>query len=260
MGIQIRSPRFSFVQLYGSQYGYTPEQYGSCNFPNVQWCLPVYAYDDVAFEFLVVTDTVDEANELCALGSTDKVEVGLVRDCGDDFDLNFNAAYLQPQRVRVAEKQVLYKWPHGFPGFDAVFAIEDCFLVKVIVHMEAGDVSACSNCFQRIAQDCFTSLLEYGAEQNIFGFNYCDSGTVVEEELVPCEEPTVISFADQTMIDITYTDEMKAKYGDVPTVEIWTLDNGEYVKTFIRAGFDAYPPTKIIADLGGLASGFLKIS
>src|SRR5688572_378953 len=113
--IDIRSPRFSFVQLATAAYGYVPETYGSCNFPDVQFCLPVYAFDDVSFQFYV-EGTEAEMDELCSLSDSDKVEVGLVRDCEDDFDVNFNAAYYRPERSRLSETQVLFKWEHGFPG------------------------------------------------------------------------------------------------------------------------------------------------
>jgi len=256
--IDIRSPRFSFVQLATAAYGYVPETYETCTFPDVSFCLPVYAYDDIAFQF-IVTGTSLEMDELCSLSDPDKVEIGLVRDCGDDFDINFNAAYLRPTKARISETEVLYKWEHGFPSFDTEYAIEECFYVKVVVHMDAGDVSACSNCFQRIGADCFTSVLEYGAEQNIFGFNYCDSGAMFEEE-EECEDPFIYQFTNAETIDIEYTDEMRTRFGDVPTVEIWIWDGSQYSKPFIQTGFDAYPITRILANLGGAATGFLKIS
>jgi hypothetical protein len=46
----------------------------------------------------------------------------------------------------------------------------------------------------------------------------------------------------------------------VPTVEIWIWDGSQYAKPFIQTGFDAYPITRILANLGGPATGFLKIS
>lgn len=256
--IDIRSPRFSFVQLATAAYGYVPETYETCTFPDVSFCLPVYAYDDIAFQF-ILTGTSAEMNELCSLGDPDKVEVGLVRDCGDDFDINFNAAYLRPTRVRTSETEVLYKWEHGFPSFDTEYAISECFKVKVVAHMDSGDVAACSNCFQRIGADCFTSVLEYGAEQNIFGFNYCDSGAMFEEE-EECEDPFIYQFTNAETIDLEYTDEMRTQFGDVPTVEVWIWDGTQYSKPFIQIGFDAYPITRILANLGGAATGFLKIS
>lgn len=256
--IDIRSPRFSFVQLATAAYGFVPETYETCNFPNVGFCLPVYAQDDIAFQFVLV-GTESEMNELCQLGDPDKVEIGLVRDCGDDFDINFNASYLRPTKSRISATQVLYKWEEGFPGFDLEYEIGDCFYVKVVAHMDSGDVSACSNCFQRIGADCFTSVVEYGSDQNIFGFNYCDSGEMFEETET-CEEPYILQFTNTLNIDIPYTEELRTKFGDVPTVEIWIFDGTQYSKAFIQDGFDAYPPTRIIADLGGLATGFIKIS
>jgi len=257
--IDIRSPRFSFVQLATAAYGYVPETYDTCNFPNVQFCLPVYAYDDIAFMF-ILQGTEEEADELCLLDNpVDKVKVGLFRTCGEDFDVDFSDAALYAQRVRISPTQVLYKWPHGFPGFDSEYGIGECFYLGVIVQMNEAPVSACSNCFQRIGEDCYTSLLEYGSEQNIFGFNYCDGG-VEDEEAEICADPTIIEFTDALTLNIPYTVSMSEKYGQVPTVEIWIWDGSQYVKPFIQAGFDAYPPTAIIADLGGAATGFIKIS
>lgn len=259
MSVRVRSPRFSFVQFATADYGYVAETYDTCYPGVVQFCLPVYAYDDVAFQFIVETDTVEEADELCSL-SEQKVKLSLLRECGGEKIIDFHANGYFPTRVRISERQVLYNWEHGLPGFDIEFEIEDCMYVQVEVEMDAGTVTACSNCFQRIAQDCFTSVMEYGAEQNIFGFNYCGSGAMFEDEQETCEEPTLVSFTNATEIDYAYTDEMREKYGDVPTVEIWILQGSEYVQTMIRAGFDAYPPTRIIADLGGEATGFMKIS
>src|SRR5580765_758706 len=109
--IDIRSPRFSFVQLATAAYGYVPETYDTCNFPTVQFCLPVYAYDDIAFMFILQAETEAEADELCLIyNPLDKVEVGLVRDCGDAFDVNFSDQSLYPERARISATQVLYKW------------------------------------------------------------------------------------------------------------------------------------------------------
>lgn len=266
MGVQVRSPRFSFVQFstFGYYYGFTQEEHSTCFPSEVQFCLPVYAYDDVAFQFIVQTDTVAEANELCTLGASAKVKVGLVRECSDSaFLVDFDADGYAPQRYRISETEVLYNWPHGFPGFDILLAPSDCFYVQVKVLMDSGTVTGCSNCFQRVGSaSCFESVLEYGAEQNIFGFNYCGSGSLFEDEEEAVCEPTIVQFVDATTISHPYTALMQELYGDVPTVEIFIYDalTDKYLKANIQVGFDAYPPTLIQADLGGLATGFMKIS
>lgn len=263
MGVYVRSPGFSFVQFstFGYSYGFTEEDHSTCFPEEVGFCLPVYAYDDIAFQFIVLTDTVAEADELCTLGTT-KVKVGLVRACSDAaFLIDFDADGFTPERFRISEKEVLYNWAHGFPGFDIELVEDDCFYVQVKVLMDSGTVHGCSNCFQRVLADCYTSILEYGAEQNIFGFNYCGSGALFEDEEVTCE-PTIVQFTDALTISYPYSETMRELYGDVPTVEIWIFEplENKYFKANIQAGFDAYPPTLIQADLGGPATGFMKIS
>lgn len=255
MGVEIRSPRFSFVR-FGTQ-----DNYQTCNPLEVQFCLPIYAHDDIAFQFVAIADTAAEADALCDFAN-DLVTVGLVDDCDSDFSLNFKtAATLTPERFRIGEKQVLYNWAHGIPGFDSIYNVDDCFRIKILIeHPTAGDITACSNCLQRIPEDCYTSVIQYGSTQNVFDFNYCGGGDLIEEDESPCPEATIIQFIDAETLSIPYTAVMAANYGAVPTVEVFILDNGEYIKPVIRVGFDAYPPTTIIADLGGMASGYIKIS
>lgn len=249
----VRSPRFSFVR-------FDEEQHETCNPLGVGFCLPVFAFDDVAFQFIVEADTEAEADALCVLDSN-MIAMGLVGwndDCSSPFLLDLTATN-DFERFRISPTQLLYNWPHGFPGFDSFIGVGDCF--KIV--MEVGDdLVVCSNCFQRVNADCYTSVVEYGSSQNIFGFNYCGSGGVTEdEEEEVCEEPTIFQFVNATEIDYDYTPVLQAKYGVVPTVKIYIDDgSGNFVEPIIQVGFDAYPPTKILADLGGAATGFMKIS
>lgn len=254
--MQIGSPRFSFVR-FGEQ-----DQLSNCAGVPVLFCLPVYSYDDVAFQAVVDTDTKEEADAFCD-GSI--VEVGLVAACDDeDFTINYANYYtsLYPEVVRVAEKRVLLNWSHGFPAFDEYFAPKECFRVRIkINHPTAGVITACSNCFERITEDCWTSVIDYGSDQNSFGFNYCGGGDGDEETTEQqCYEAHIVEFNNVASLTIPYTSGMRTKYGDVPNVEVWILDNGKYVKPIIQAGFDAYPPTQILLDFGGVAEGFVKIS
>jgi hypothetical protein len=249
MAVNINSPRFSFVQFSESSV------VQSCEFRDMHLCLPVYEYTDVAFQFVVVTDTEDEADELCDLTNT-KVSIGIVESCADDFLIEFAA---KPTRFRIAPKQVLYNWTHGLPDFDLSIEVGECFYIKILVDIDSG-YTACSNCFQRIAQPCHTSVVEYGNEENAFGFNYCNS----EEEDIDGDEcvPTIIQFPPGTeTLVIPYTASMQAKYGNMPSVQVWIYDeNSELVDMGIRVAFDAYPPTELRIDMGGPASGIVKVT
>lgn len=249
--ISISSPQFSFVR-------FDTESLDTCKI-GVDFCLPVFLEDDVAFQWLVTTDTAAEAAALC---DASIVTVGLVRDCEQvGMDVTFVE---KPEVIRVGEKQVIMNWAHGFPNFDAEYAIGECFKVRIeIDHPTAGLITDCSNCFERIAEDCYTSVLDYSSTQNIFGFNYCGSGELEVgggDEQEACPEPRIVTFTNVASLNIPYTASMQALYGNVPTIEVYILDNGEYIKPVIKQGFNTYPPTMIIIDLGGPATGYVKIS
>lgn len=255
MAIRIKSPKFSFVRFDNEVLQRT------CNPLAIDFHLPVAYYDDIAFQFFAETDTKEEATALFDLGNN-LVTVGIAKDCDSDLLINYlTFLELKPDRARLSDKQVLYNWPHGFPLFDAHVGIEECFVVKV----DVNGTAACSNTFQRINEDCYTSVLEYGSTQNIFDFNYCMSGgidTGGEPEPVPACAPTIVQFQNVEKIDYYYSPAMRQKYGDVPTVKFWIKDEntGLYTNMIINQGFNAFPPTRILADLGGVSSGFFKIS
>jgi hypothetical protein len=237
MAITLSAPRFSFVQFSESSV------VTSCNFADISLCLPVYEHTDVAFQFIAVAGTEEEADGLCDLVN-DTVKIGIVKSCADELLIEFTE---KPQRFRISPLQVLYNWSEGLPDFDTVIEIGECFMVKIILD---ETYSFCSNCFQRIADPCHTSVVEYGNDENGFGFNYCNSA---EEDIDSAEdcEPTIIAI---------YTASLQAKYGNMPSVQVWIYDeNSELVNMGIRVAFDAYPPTELRLDFGGPASGVLKI-
>lgn len=246
MAYRIISPANSFVQFGASNL------VQSCNYADITLCLPVFLEDDVYFQFVVAADTEEEANALCDLTNS-KVVVGLSNDCAGALIKTFTE---KPDRFRISPFQVLYNWSHGLPGFASVVEVSKCFVIKVTID---ESVDACSNCFQRIASDCHTSVLEYGNDDNFAGFNYCNS-EVVDADTQDCD-PTFISFTNQSTLVIPYTASMMAKYGNVPTLKVWLYDtNGELVNMSVRQAFDAYPPTELRFDFGGPGSGIIKIS
>lgn len=245
MGYSIITPANSFVRFDGEP----PETH--CIHGEFKDCLPVYAESDVHYQFVVQADTIEEADALCNIGQSG-IEMGLVADCDQaDFDVVFDE---QPERYRISPLQVLYNWSHGLTGMLGFYNEGECFFIRVVI----DDTKYCSNCFQRIPNDCFTSVIEFGNDENFAGYYYCNSEQAIEGTLI-CE-PTVVEFVNQATLNIPYTAFLQAKYGDVPTVQTWIYDSGGVlVNMGITATFDAMPPSVISFDFGGTASGVIVI-
>jgi hypothetical protein len=74
-----------------------------------------------------------------------------------------------------------------------------------------------------------------------------------------CCAPTILPFTNSGGIVIPYTVSLKAKYGNLPSVVVYHIDNGEYVVANVSATVDGNPATEIRIDNGGAATGFVKI-
>lgn len=245
--LNLISPRFSFIQFGESS------QVQSCNFAPLHLCLPVYDYTDVTFQFIIETETEEEANELCDVAN-DQVEVGITDDC-NQFLLNFKSAGYKPKRYRLTPTTVLYNWDHGLPGFSTVISISECFVIRVAI----GEYSWCSNCLQRIHEPCHTSVIEYSNEENAFDFDYCSDSSAGGGEDACCA-PLIISFRNRASMVIPYTAQLRNQYGDAPSVQVWIYDgNGELANFGITEVYDDIPPTELRFDFGGNSSGIIKI-
>lgn len=247
MAYSIISPANSFIQFSES------DEFTSCNFADINLCLPVYQADDVYFQFVIQADTIEEADLLCDLTNS-LVNIGISQNC-TGFDLEFIAV---PDRYRISDFQVLYNWPNGLPGFQTVVNIGDCFMILV----EIDGTFFCSNCLQRISETCHTTVIEYGNDDNFAGFNYCNSeGVDSGGDAGDCDPMFVIIPTNATTLVIPYTASMQAKYGNAPTIKGWLYDTtGELVNMSFRQAFDTYPPTELRFDFGGPANGIIKIS
>lgn len=250
MGLSIKSARNSFVE-FGDQVE------DHCIWGPQSTCLPLLFDSDVQFQFVVEADTVEEADALCQFNSSG-IRIGLVTDClQDDFDVEFTN---QPERYRISDLQVLYNWGHGLPGAIAFYDVNDCFRIRLIVGEGESEIVECSNCFQRIDNSCFSSVIEYSNDENAFGFNYCGAGAIDTGGDTGTCEPTQISFLNKETLSIPYTTSLQSLYGPVPTVQVWIYDEtGALVNANIVASFNAMPPTLISFDFGGLASGIIII-
>jgi hypothetical protein len=248
MAYSIQSPAQSFVQF--SETGIIDH----CIFDNLRFCLPVFQPDDVAFQFIVV-GTESEIDALCGVYGS-PIAIGIVSACDDeDFLLEFTANPYNdvPDLFRISDTQMLVNWEHGVPGFTSVVDFNECFKIRI----QIGLVQFCSNCFERTSDNCFTSVIEYGCDENCYGFNYCGSGTTDAGEL-SCE-PTIIQFTNESTLAIPYTQSLRDSYGEVPTVQVWISDGTNLVNMGITATFDAYPPTVLGFDFGGNATGIVVI-
>lgn len=248
MAIRIKAPQHSFIQFEETN------TIDSCQFAPFSLCLPVFADNDISFQFILETDTQEEADALCDL-SNSLLTIGIAQSCDEDMLLEFN---YKTERYRIGNTSVLYNWQHGLPNFASVISKGECFLIKISVQVPYHVYDFCSNCLQRIADVCHTSVLEYGNDDNAFGFDYC-GGSPDDMNSVSCE-PTIIQFTNKANIAIPYTTELQLKYGSTPTVQVWIYDGTELVDMGIRVSFDTFPPTIIKADFGGISSGIIKLS
>ena len=244
MAITILNSANSFIRFDEVQ----PES--DCLWGDLNFCLPVFEQSDVHFQW-VVSGTEAEIDALCTLTASE-VSVALVSDCGEAPLMTFAE---KPARYRLSLTQILYNWDRGLPNFTSVIEDAQCFRIQVTIN----SVEFCSNCLERITDDCYTSVIEYGNDEDIFGFKYCFAGNIDDDIVVSCE-PTIVNFMDVATLAIPYTASLKASYGNFPTVQAWIYDGmGQLVNMGITIGFDGYPPTVINLDFGGNATGIVII-
>lgn len=219
-----------------------------CIWGDINFCLPIYEAGDFWFQFIVNMDTAGEVE--CLPGAAE-IQVALAYECGQP--LNENS--VKPTRYKLSDTQILYSWQSNFPGFELI-QVGECFKIQVTILSGEVENTFCSNCFERIADPCFTSILEYSNEEDAFGFKYCAGGGV-EEEPVTCE-PTYITFTNQAIVTIPYTAPLQAKYGNMPNVQVWLYDpSGVLTNMGVQVTFDSFPPTVITVDNGGPGSGVI---
>lgn len=244
MALTIINPPQSFVKF--SEAELPPY----CGWGDVSFCLPVFADEDVYFQFIIEGDE-GEIDGLCTPDASE-VEVSIVPDCNETPLLIFAQ---KPSRYRLSATQILYNWSHGLPGFTGVVDVNKCFKVQVSIN----ELAFCSNCFERIADDCYTSVVEYGNDEDSFGFKYCYSGSIDTGTNDACD-PTNIQFISVATLSIPYTAMLLDKYGPMPNVQVWIYnDMGELQNMGTQVTFDGYPVTMINMDFGGTASGIVTI-
>lgn len=246
MPYRILTSRFSFVQFDET------DDIVDCEITTEEMCLPVFDVNDVWFQWIIESDTEGESDILCQINQ-EPLTLGLVKNCGDGYTVQFSQ---KPSRYRISPLRVLYIWQQGLPDFFNYFDVGECFRI-MISKPSIDDQTFCSNCFQRIFDDCHTTVLQYTNDENAFDFNYC-AGEDNSQNAAECN-PTIIEFTNQSTLTVPWTAFLQSKYGIVPNVQVWIEDNGELVAAGIRQALDQLPPTELRFDFGGNASGFIKI-
>lgn len=257
MAITIISPEHSFVRFGDA------DPAALCLWGTVNFNLPVFEASDWYFQW-VIQGTELEIDSLCRTDG-EEITVKLVDECEGSTLMTFSE---KPQRIRLSATQVLYNWAHGFPNFTGSVAVGQCFRVQLDIEATPygypdQDAVFCSNKFERIGDDCYTSVIDYTNDEDAFGFKYCNSGNMegaYSSSLSDECEPLITQFINQSTLQIPYTAQLKALYGDFPTVQVWIFDGtGQLVNMGISASFDTYPPTMISFDFGGPASGLVVL-
>ena len=244
MAITIISPANSFIRFN------EPDPEADCIWGDIAYCLPVYQSSDIAFQF-IIQGTESEIDALCDQDASE-VALSIINECDDAPLLTFSE---KPDRFRLSLTQMLYNWEHGLPNFTSVISLAECFKIQVAF----GATEFCSNCFERIADECYTSVVEYGNDEDAFGFKYCYAGSMDDSTTISCD-PTIVNFINVATLAIPYTASLQAMYGTFPTVQVWIYDgSGQLVNMGITVAFDTYPPTMINLDFGGPATGIVVI-
>ena len=75
----------------------------------------------------------------------------------------------------------------------------------------------------------------------------------------------IIVFTNQTVVTVLYNSTRRAKYGDMPEIEVWFTITEDGIEKIVKANveitMDAPPPNQTLftINLGGVTSGFIRL-
>jgi hypothetical protein len=166
MAINLSSPKYSFVQIY--------EQYNEpCAYDYIN-CLPVYNLSDIAFQATAEVTGGDKATF-----STDHVNAGITTNCASSGVLvnNWIGTWTKVETGAGSDPDIWigdfkYHTNTIFTGLD----VGTCFNIIFYKQTDQTHVSDCTyTCFTKIADECFTSTIQYSNNSNAFYFDYSDA-------------------------------------------------------------------------------------
>lgn len=246
MAYSVTAPQFSFVQFNEDS------AINHCSWKDPFFeVLPIVNDNDLAFQFFIDGEEA-EIDSICS--GANGVQVGIANNCAEPALIIFEEV---PERARVSSTRALINWAFGLTAFSSVIEVGQCFVIMILIDEQPF---CSSTVFKRNDDTCYTTVVDFSNEDNFAGFNYCGGGSSSDADEVDCT-PLEIEFTNVPDITIPYTADMLAKYGTVPTVQVWIYDGtGVLVDMGIRVTLDSFPPSQIFADFGGISSGVIKIS
>lgn len=73
-----------------------------------------------------------------------------------------------------------------------------------------------------------------------------------------CCEPSIFQFGAVSTLTVPYSAAMAAEYGPQPNVQVYIKEGEEYVLSDDMSGV-IFDGSNIIADFGGMQTGFVKV-
>jgi hypothetical protein len=224
--ISISSPKYSFVRFN------LPDNNSCC--PNEKdYCIPVVDQGDVRFQFQILTDTKEEADQVMAIDDEDcqlwilngssnipaTAAANIVRDLTTDDSLYF-------KRFRTGIREVTFIWDSPLQNITSLIDINGCFQLAVdIINEIVSDFVYVSNCFKLVPADCYLTLLEYRCNEDQFGFKYCNTDDFANR----IRMPFYLTKSQPIDDDITYI-----KSGGNPTlISTSTREEHEIISDFM---------------------------
>ncbi len=77
--------------------------------------------------------------------------------------------------------------------------------------------------------------------------------------MTKCCDSQIITFTNASVLSISYSINMRERFGNAPHVKVWHLYAGEYQEPMIEIKLNGVPTSTININNGGPATGFLKI-
>lgn len=170
MAIKITTPRLSFIQL-------------GC--PEKCICYPIVNEDELKFQILIETDTILQSDDIMASvpGNFNLLIVDGIDNCTQsqilantihDFAVSISGGpVFNFQRIRISPKKVLLYWPYGLPLLNDFVNCEQVFSLAISLYFNSTLYVQRLNCFKKVCDTDYTSVLEYSNNEDGYGFNYC---------------------------------------------------------------------------------------
>lgn len=149
-------PKYSFIK-----FGFSSPDFG--------YCLPIIEDSDFTFQVLSKSTTAAEADTVWAL-PVDSWKLILVDNNGAELrNWTVTDGYVF-SRYRVSDTNIIFYWSLPFNEFDSLVDCGECFNLKLVT----PDETYFSNCFKRICEDGYLTILEYWNDEDYAEFNYCN--------------------------------------------------------------------------------------